>query len=254
MSLAPASATVYVTGVKVGNWAKYAIIGGWSAYNTTVTMPQFVTDAKNTEWIRINVTKVSYTTVTLLVTTLFKDGSKRLSTNIGDVKTGSGNLSLQVVAAYLDQGEKVSESEGALTINKTTLKTYANALRNVNYAYKEEYAQKGEIGVEQVLYEFRWDKTSGIIVGMSFVNLFESQDFKTIASTILEIKETNIWQPEVSSGLSLEWIVVAASVVAIAITLVAFLAIRGMKRGNKRRRSRMPRRSHQLGLRVHQRG
>jgi len=232
MPIIPAFATIYTVGVKVGDWAKYTVIGGWSSINTSVAMPEFVKDARNTEWIQINVTKVSYTSITILVTTQFRDGPKKSTLNVGDIRTGSGNLSLQVIAANLNEGEKLSETEGALTINKTTIKPYAKAQREVNYAYEKGYVP-GEIGEESSVYEFYWDKRSGIIMGMSFVNAFESSYFKTIASMIMEIRETNIWQPEVSSGLGLEWIV-AAGIIVAAIVLVTSLALK--KEGGKKKR------------------
>jgi len=239
MPIIQVSATIYTLGVKVGDWAKYTIIGGWDAYNVTMDMPQFVKDAKNTDWIQINVTKVSYTIVTVLVTTQFKNNTKKTDQNIGDIRTGSGNLSLQVTAANLDEGEKTSEDEKALTINRTTIKTYAKAPRKVNYAYEKEYAPQGEIGEESAVYEFYWDKASGIITGISYVTTFESQNFRTIASIIMQITETNIWQPENSVGLSPEWIAVAG-IFVIAIVLAVFMAIRKLKKRPRGRRPRMP--------------
>lgn len=243
LTLTPAYATEYRVGVTGGNWAKYVILSSWESTDPSVPMPQYVQDVENTSWIQINVTKISYTTVTILVTTQFKNGSKKSNINIGDVKTGSGNLSLQVVAADLTEGEKLSEAQGALTINKTLVETYANAPRAVNYAYQEESTPVDETGTENGLHEFHWDKSSGIITGISIVRTFESEQYRTITKMGMKITETNIWQPEASPGLSLE-LIAALAPIAIAIISIVFLSIRKTKKEDRRRRLRTPRHSH----------
>jgi len=227
----------YAVGVSVGDWAEYTILGGWNTTEPSVDMPQFVRDARNTDRIQINVTRVSFTSVTILAVTQFKDGSGKSNVNVGDIRTGTGNLSLQVIGADLSEGDKLSEANEALTVNRTTTKTYAKAARTVNYAYSEEFASR-EIGDESAVYEFYWDRATGIVAAMSLVKVFESESYTTIASVMMEINETNVWQPEINSGLSAEWIITAVIVVSGTIAVV-YLVMREVRAGRRRRRSRM---------------
>lgn len=231
--IAHVSGTTYSVGVKVGDWAKYTIVGAWKS-NVTVDAPQFVKDALNTEWIRIDVTKISGTTVTLIVTTQFNNSTEKINHNIGDIRTGSGNLSLQLIAANLAYGDQVSESQ-ELFVSNTTSKVYAGAMRDVNYASTEGGNQYG--GSEAA--EFYWDRITGIIVGTSLVETYEST-FTAIASIITKMTETSIWQSSVSTGIASDWIAAAATIFVLAIVLIIILTIRKPK---KRLRSRHARTS-----------
>lgn len=242
LSIPTGSATEYIPQVKVGNWAKYSMVGGWDKVpaNATVDMPQAVKDAKNTEWVQINVTEVYGTTVTVLVTTRFKNGTQKRNVNEGDVKTGSGNLSLQVIAGDLSKGDKVFDGEKAPKVERTMFEFHVGASREVNYANMTEYVPREEgQGTISVAWEFRWDKATGFLIGMSMVQVYETEDYKTLASILMEIKETDVWQVEEgsSSSFGAEWMVVAG-IVIIAIALTAYFATR---RRVKVRRKRLTR-------------
>jgi hypothetical protein len=137
-----------------------------------------------------------------------------------------------VIAANLAYEDQISESQ-KLFVSNTTTKTYAGVMREVNYASTEE----GDPNGGSTAVEFYWDRMTGIITGMSLVKTYES-NFTAIASIIMKMTETNIWQPDAGVG-GMEW-VVAAGIIIIPIILVAFMVVRKPRKRMRTRHKRMP--------------
>lgn len=226
------SATTYTVGVKVGNWAKYKTYAVWMVEPTdaNVTQPQQVKDANNTEKIEIEVRETSVTSVTISVTTRFKNATQKVDTYSGDIKIGGGNLSLMIAAAGLSVGDKISEAPMAFQINETKSKFYADAWREVNYAYLVI-----PLDNTTTIYEYYWDRATGILCAVSMLLTMETESYKTWASVITEMTETNIWQPQ--SPSSMEWGLIIAAIIIVSGFFV-FLRKSGMKRRRKHRAKR----------------
>ncbi len=237
VSVREGSAVTYTVGVEAGQWATYSVLGGWDVQpaNASVAMPQAIRDARNTEFINMSVESAFMKTATLARTTHFKNGTKTLALISGNVETGAGTLNLTVISGGLEAGDKVTTAPTAFRIMLSEQKTYANAERAVNYANSTEYTT---VGTSQ--YEFRWDKATGIMAGMIFVQEDRTTEFAAISSIVITMQNTNIWNPEGSNPFSFftrfgsEILVVG--VFATAAVLTAYAVFRKPKRGRSRRR------------------
>ena len=225
------SAPTYKVGVKVGDWAKYDVTGAWSVEPSTanLTEPQGVTDAKKVDWIEIRVLEVSGTSVTIQVTARYKNETEKTSTHSGDVRTGSGDLNLQVIAGSLSEGDKNFEAEEAFEIQKTELSFYAGFQREINYA--QLTIPLGE-GMYET-YEFGWDKVTGIIAYTWWERRAMLEDYNFTALIFMRMAETNIFQAEASQGPSIMWIVA----VGATVILIAFAYATTGRKGRKRKRT-----------------
>lgn len=237
VSVKVGSAVTYTVGVEAGQWATYSVLGGWDVQpaNASVSMPQAIRDARNTDFINMSVESASLKTATLARTTHFRNGTRTVALISGNVETGAGTLNLTVVSRDLEAGDKVTTASSAFRIVRSEQKTYASAERAVNYANSTEYTS---VGTSQ--YEFRWDMATGIMVGMFFVQEDRSSEFAAISSIVITIQKTNIWNPEGSNPLSFftrfgsEILVVGVFVTAAVLT--GYAVFRKPKRGRGRRR------------------
>lgn len=224
-------APTYKVGVKVGDWAKYDMTGIWSVEPSTanLTEPQEITDAKKVDWIEIRVLSVSVTSVTILETERYKNETEKTSTHSGDVRTGSGNLSLRVIAGSLSEGDKISEAENTLEIQKTELSSYAGFQREINCAALTYPVGEGMYET----FEFGWDEVTGIIAYTWTEQWGMLEDYNFTAVKIMTMAETNIFQAEAGWNPNIIWIVgVGATVI-----LVAFAYVTTGRKGRKRKRT-----------------
>ena len=225
------SAPTYKVGVKVGDWAKYGMTGGWSFEPSTanLTEPQEVTNAKKVDWIEIRVLEVSGTSVTIQATARYENKTEKTSTHSGDVRTGSGDLAYQVIAGSLSEGDKIFEAEEALEIQTTALSSYAGFQREINYGSFTIPVGEGTYRT----FEFGWDKVTGIIAYTWMERRAMLEDYNSTALTIMTMAETNIFQTEASWDPGIMWIVVVGSTVI----LIAFAYVITGRKERKRKRT-----------------
>lgn len=225
-----ASAPTYKVGVKADDWAVYSMSGYWDVepFTANLTEPQEVKDAKNVAWIEIRVLEVSGTSVSIQVTAQYINKTKKTSTHSGDVGTGSGNLSLQVIAGGLSEGDKTFESEEALEIRETELRSYAGFQREINYA-------DFTIPVEGGLYasQFGWDKITGIITYSFTEQRATLEDYNSTARIGMIMTNTNMFQAEASWSPGIIWIVA----VGATVILIAFASVTMGRKGRKRKKT-----------------
>ncbi len=125
-----ARAVNYSPGVKVGDWIKYGqITFTWTGNGTE---PSYVTDERNLDWARIDITGVSGSVVTLNSTAHYVNGTETSQSSSEDVNSATYLGSTYLIAANLNNGEMLSPQAGSPTINQTVGKAYAGAGRSVN--------------------------------------------------------------------------------------------------------------------------
>jgi hypothetical protein len=209
------SAVTYYVGVKVGDWAKYDFLFDW-----TSTDPQSEPDMeqeKQVDYTRVEVKEVSGTTVTLRETTHFKNGSIETMVYRGDIKRGMGNLSVQLIASNLKEGDRLSEDPDVPVINRTRFEKYAGATREVNLV-RSTVGTPG-LGNWSILDAY-WDKKTGFLCELAiYTNVF-TENYESESFTQWKMIETNLWQPETNPTIAIPGWVGAVISVIIAIVVV----------------------------------
>jgi len=174
----PANSIGKSPGVSVGYWVKYG--------NTTATGITYIGSGFNeTEWIKIEVVKVSGTEVTFSMSRMFQNGSTEKGADImSDVDTGwaTGGLTWRnhfLIAANLTQNDTFTTIGTEVLISKTENRSYAGMDRTVNivnYTESDDYYYELFMVYDQIsgfLLEMDTSLTSGTIPtgneGLSFV-------------------------------------------------------------------------------------
>jgi len=232
------SAVVYEVGVRTGQWATYSVLGGWevSPSNASVSMPQAIRDARNTRFVNMSVESAFSKTVTLARTTQFTNDTRTVALLSGNVETGEGTLNLTIVSRDLETGDSiVTDPKITLKILLTEPKTYADAERTVNYSNTTESMAGGSRW-----YEFRWDKVTGILVAMRFIQEDAAESYSAISSILITMKSTNIWEPRGSSPFDVVMRfgteIVVAGVFVVAAVLTGYAVFHKPKKGRVGRR------------------
>lgn len=223
------SAETYTIGVKVGDWTKYRDTCIWSSENPEAIEPPYYKELKNIEWRNLTIQTISYTTITISVTTRFKNDTQKTDIYSSDIATGSGDYEFawQIIPSGLNKGDKISQTPRAITLNDTMSKEFAGATREVNYA---GFSIEGE-GV--TLYEYYWDKQSGILCAKLIYNVFYSKGYTTEILMHTEIIETNLWQAKAESEGDSDGIELWQMIIVVIAILAVVLMI---KRKHKSRR------------------
>lgn len=222
-------ATSYEVGVKAGDWAQYSVDGGWNPANASIPMPQAVQDAMNTQWINITVQNVVQKTVFLTRITQFRNNIQRTATLWSNVETGAGTLNYTVIASDLSLGDNVISSSALIRILMTSPYTYANVERETNYSNTTETTQ---IGTRW--YEWRWDKASGIMDEMHFIQ----QDSTGRSLIFITISRTDIWAGGTTPASNASPIDPEPIILGGAFIVAAILAVYAVSRRPKTKRIR----------------
>jgi len=219
--------------LNVGHWAKYSVIASWKSEDPNATMPTYWKELMNIKWETVTVFRISGTNITILLTTIFKDATQKNDTYWGDVTTsvGQDEFGFRIIAAGLSKGDTVRQS--MLSINYTTSKEFAGENREVNYAGLSIKAE----GV--TLYEYYWDRSTGILCASFMTDMFLQEGYVTTTLLQKKIVETNLWQVQTAS--SDPWMQWGASIIIVTIVIVAtitFLLIRTKPKPKKKGRKR----------------
>ena len=216
-------------GVKVGDTFKYTYsldIDFDSEINILPEMFESLTEqAKNIEWSQITISSVSGSSVTAQVLTKFKNGTQISSTEITDVATGDGNLSMFLVAANLDANDSIYLNNDYEKINETISKDYQSGSRllnhlsiSSNFDVSEEELDGFNLSAplqqsnSQNVY---WDKESGSLVEMSYVMVTKSAEVNANINLKVALVETSLYTIPEYSSIILLIIVVSASTAII---------------------------------------
>jgi hypothetical protein len=227
--VAPVLAVDYNPGVSVGNYVK---LGSWYAINLP---PEYAYQGQ-TIFEKIEVVAVSGKEVTWRMTGQMKNGSAILGsgeTYVVNVETGATNFTHSVlgpiIAANLNEGDKVQAGSISVEVNKTEFRTYLNVSRPVNVLIYEVSGVGKPSGAQGASAQytststFVYDKASGTMLEtenrITWLNITNP---RWIISG--SVTETNIFSssppPQIPVGITY---VVAVAVVVAPITAVVVL-------------------------------
>ena len=179
--VAPVFAVDYNPGVSVGQFVKYG--------NYVVTTP--AETVISPDWAMMEVIGVSGKEVTLRTTGAYMNGTAIPSEDsTGNIETGMIYcFQRYVIAANLNQGDKILNTATADTINKTETRTILGTSRSVNILnFTSSYAG------QNIRATYIYDKVSGMQLGMEMeITVIEPAVTYTNSYTIID---TNIFEVE----------------------------------------------------------
>jgi hypothetical protein len=207
---------VYAVGVKVGDWVKYQ--GSASGIE-----PDEFLDLNQMEWMKGEVLSVSGTSVTVQMKAHYENGSESVQKLVGDMASGSGNLTFMIMPAGLEKGDAFPVAmfdlgQVALSINDTVPRRYMDVSRSVNVLsirVSEDY-----VSLEVEAY---WDQATGVLLELSMQVSALGENMQMS----IEAVETNMWSAggfsagDASSNLIYLGGIIAA-VIAIAVLAIVF--------------------------------
>ena len=193
----------------------------------------FTKDYKAIIYFRGDVQSVSGNSVTVQTTLHFNNGTAdKIQVEIGNVQTGEGNLTsgvaATIIAGGLGQGDKLSTSTSAATINQTvTGRTEAGAARDVNLL--DITNSYGGSSQKMTVY---WDKITGVSVEFSFSGSYKSgssQQYTTTYSAGISASETNLWSPTILGVSPITFYAIIGAIVAVVAIVGVVLVIKMRK-------------------------
>ena len=210
-----------VVGVKTGDWVKYRVarLGSSVAW-----------DYSDAVWVKVEVLKVSGTTVTIRETVHDADGSE-LIRNFSSNLLSSPAYYFYIIAANLGSGDKVdtfpmwNETKLAyvdITLNDTDYRSYGGVTREVNrlkYSYvKSFFSDMANFTIEEY-----WDRSTGFLLEKAYQFYLIDRKLNLWSMYTLEIEDTNMWEMEKPQRQSFLWLAAipigAAIVAAVAVKL-----------------------------------
>lgn len=231
------SATTYNVGVRVGEWARYQFTLNWTS-TPPQEDPSDVLEARKVTYTELNVTDISGLNVTALETIYFANQTETNHEFIGDIKTGTGNLSVQIIAKNLEAPNAIWEIQDSPSINRTSQSKYAGSTRMVNLLRLELMDESGGVRVT----DFYWDKEFGFLCEMAIFDNALIDEYNVTSLSKWVIIETNLWQPGTPNsptGNIPEW--AGLVILAIVAAGIVFFVLRKppKKRSRKRVTSRL---------------
>jgi len=179
--VAPVWAADYNPGVSVGQWVKYG--------DYVVTTP--AETVISPDWSMIEVIGVSGKEVTLRITGAYKNGTAiPASEVICNIEAGRiDEWQRYLIAANLNQGDKILNLAVSDTINKTETRTILGASRSVNILnFTNSFGGQG------MTVTYIYDKASGMHLGMEMeITIIEPAVTYTNSYSIID---TNIFDVE----------------------------------------------------------
>jgi hypothetical protein len=200
----PVSAVEYNPGVSVGQWVKYG--------DYVVTTP--AETVFSPDWSMIEVVGVSGKEVTLRITGAYMNGTAiPASEVICNIDVGRINeWQRYIIAADLNEGDKILNVAESDTINKTETRTILGASRSVNIL-NFTYSAAGQ----DMTFTYIYDKASGMNLEFEMkINIIEQAVTYTNSYRIVD---TNIFDcepiPEFQSWMILSLLMTATLLVII---------------------------------------
>jgi hypothetical protein len=192
-----ASAQTRTVGVSVGNKFRYSIVVSWNSTDPSAKPSSNLVEDNNTQWVEVNVTGISGTTITTQGTYHYKNDTEMTTGGWKDVNTGAGNMSAFVISANLTAGDSVYASPSWI-INETVPRTYSGVERDTNHSNMTSSS-----GTQITGYNMYWDKSTGVLVETlqettnqtgAYTTTW-SEDFQIISSDVWTVPEFPAWTP-----------------------------------------------------------
>ena len=186
--IVPVSAAEYNLGVSVGQYVKYG--------DYVLTTP--AETVISPDWSMIEVIGVNGKEVTLRITGAYMNGTAiPTSTIVSNIETGmTGGFQRYIIAANLNEGDKILNMAVSDTINTTETRTVLGASRSVNILNFT-----GSYPGQNIKIVYLYDQASGMQIGMDMESTIIAQAVTyTNSYTIID---TNIFEVEpIPEGLT----------------------------------------------------
>ncbi len=199
-------------GVKSGNWMKYDITSeernftGWQRFDL-YTVEGGLVEFNDTTYL--DSTGYSYIS-----------GQYNLSDISGYVAYPDDVIKTLIIPANLKTGDVLQfYGLSAITIAGETSGTYLGSTREVLYSTYTPV----NVTSEAASINYKWDKVTGI----SLEYTAHYSDGKT---TIGKIADTNIWQPDATSGSYLIYLVIIAAISVVLVVALLWVRARGKRK------------------------
>jgi hypothetical protein len=215
-------------GVAEGDWFIYGLDISWNSTDPDVIFsPSEYGDwerANVTEWVKMTVTAVSGTNVSVQYLTHFENGTEEIGYGYIDVDTGdeaNGTLALISVNLGVNDSIYASGDYSMWAINETITRTYPDGVRNTNHI-NMTYEFSWTINeLHCYLYQFinlYWDKETGILVEDSFEMTNQTGPYLTTLSVVSTITDSSAGViPEFPVGPSMLVISIILSVTIFSV-------------------------------------
>jgi len=181
-------------GVSEGNVFEYNMVSYFSSLYTDTT-PEELLDINRTQWIRVTITGVSGSTISMRTTTHYQNGTETSSQGSCNIDTGENTgASPPFISANLGKGSLVNPSASEKWyINETVTRTYKDGSRQTNHL-KLTYTQNStDVGEFTRTYEYYFDKNTGALVeytySFSYTGLSSTTHSAIISSNVWVIPE-----------------------------------------------------------------
>lgn len=229
-------------GVSENDYAVYSVLVGLSSTNATKSIVDYYENINNTKW-KLKVEEVSGMEVTVSINETLNDGA-RMEIYKGDLKNGSGNLSMWVILNNLDFDDPIyyGSETNIPRISFVRFKEFADVKRHVVYAYFNESRSDTQSDIRSIHNAF-WDKETGILCGMMSLLEYSDEGFSLDVQINILIIETSLWGKEDSGLREAAWVITVVLMTIALSMLASWIILR------KRRKTR----KHARNLHRHQR-
>ena len=205
-----ALAQTRTVGVTEEDWFKHGEITiEWNTNDTSATFPpsgwEWLEEWNQTEWMTSNVTTITGTNITSLVTQHFKNDTEKTRIGWIDINTGNSSqltnetmdMTFMYISADLEPNDTLY-STGDFSdwkINETITRNYPDSARNTNHlnlTIKYSYTNGITIDYHHSM-NYYWDKSTGILVEWTIQITNHTNQYLTTWSATSKITESNIW-------------------------------------------------------------
>jgi len=223
-AIGTALAQTVAAGVSQGDHFDYTYSVVWESTDPTATMPAEYIDLNNIQWIRISITNVSMSWISMDVTWHFQNGTE-------NTQNGNINIDLQVinvpygfllVRAGADIGEKLYPSGGHSVVSDTQLRTYSFGQIETNHVLGETN-DEGVYGKTEIFY----NKATGVATEYTQEHRDPSGSYQVHTIETLKLESGTITASPTPLELPLY------IVVPIVIIIIAALIVFAMRRRRK---------------------
>ncbi|MCW4044742.1 MAG: hypothetical protein NWE94_04405 [Candidatus Bathyarchaeota archaeon] len=184
-----AQAKTAVVGVSEGNVFEYDMVAYWTSTYTD-TVPAEVSAYNQTEWIRVTITGVSGTRISMRVTTHYRNGTEIGAEGFSDVETGEGSEGPPFIGANLGRNDLVNPSAAEKWyINETVTRTYKEGTRETNHLKLQYVETDSTVGEFTRMYDYYFDKRTGALV--EYTSQVSYSGFSNIIKS--KLTSSNVW-------------------------------------------------------------
>lgn len=177
------------------------------------------------DWLKLEVTEVSGTEVTLLSTSQYKNGTAIPGSgtiSVWDIQAGTENgaPSTQgpIIAANLNQGDPIPPPD-TYTVNRTETRTYLGISRSVNVLDLTLSTPDYTISLNYV-----YDRASGMLLESTTTQTTQTEP-QTVTTVAYSIVETNIFSSTTNPFDDLTLLLLAVIILVVVIVIVVLVLV-----------------------------